>query len=83
VLMYHIFTSSVGRFWVFRTVTISFLSFSCPYVYSRSLTISLVVCNLCYDNFLVAVLCNSLSFNEKRAIFSNHEKIKNTSIRVI
>jgi len=46
VLMYHIFTSSVGKFWVFRVVTLSFLPFSCSYVYSRPLTTILVVCNM-------------------------------------
>jgi len=76
VLMYHIFTSSVGKFWVFRVVTLSFLPFSCSYVYSRSLTTSLVVCNMCYEDSLVAVLCNFFSLNKKRAIFSDREKNK-------
>ena len=45
-------------------------------LYSSLLTTGLVVGNLCYEGYLVAVSCNSLLLNEKRAIFPNREKAR-------
>lgn len=41
----------------------------------RSLTNSLMVCNVCYKGCLVAVSCSSLGLNEKYAIFLIEKKI--------
>jgi hypothetical protein len=44
-----------------------------------NITTGLVAGNLCYESSLVAVLCNSLLLNEKRAIFPDREKKINIS----
>jgi hypothetical protein len=49
----------VGRSRVVEAVALCF-SFSCPYIYSRSLISSFVICDMCYEGSLVAVSCNSL-----------------------
>ena len=48
--------------------------FLVPSFYSRSLTTSLVVCNLCYEGSLIAASCNFSLLNEKRAILPDREK---------
>ena len=48
-------------------------SFSCWYVYSRPLTTSLVVCNLCYEGSFIDASCNSLILI-KGAIFPGRKK---------
>ena len=75
--LYLIFAGSVGRFWVSRVVALSLLLFFLVLkLYFRSLTISLLVCNMYYDGSLVAASCNSLLLNEKRAIFLGPKKVQ-------
>jgi hypothetical protein len=56
-----------------RSLFLSFYLFSCSYVYSRSLTTTLVIYNLYYVGSLIAMSCNLL-FLIKNMIYSSVAK---------
>ena len=70
------------RSWVLRAVAL-FSFFFCSYVYSMSLTTSLVVCNMCYEGSLVAASCNSLCLMKNWLYSSVEKKICNGFSRVM
>jgi hypothetical protein len=71
---------SVDRSRVVEVVALYF-SFSCLYVYSRSLTTCYVVCNLCYEGSLVVVSCNSLCLMKNGLYSSIAKKISQRDIK--
>jgi hypothetical protein len=59
---------------VLRVVILSSFFFLLLCLYSRSLAIGLVVCNMCYEGSLVAVSCKSLLLMENGLYFPAAKK---------